>query len=146
LSSHLRFSHDDYEVLRAACSRLAGVFVPHEFQDALANALRQSHAALAERVAKLSPAQVGLLVDHFDGGEGDTQPANESCCPELTAQEWLVVWRACQVVALHGESSAARLLCEVARTEPRLAGRLVRLTHEQLAALLQRVEGRRWCP
>jgi hypothetical protein len=153
LSSHLRFTPDDY---RSLCHAY-GTLPPHgsyaAFKRGLADALLPSHPAVAKRVCGLSKHQIRTLRMHLET-QRDTKhayalPAETPARIDLSIREWQAVSQACALLWLDDDcphSFQGRLVDEVEQAEPALAAKLGQLDKGQAATLYRRVKaGKRWC-
>ena len=154
MSSHLRFTPDDYDAICHACRTIALVGPYAAFQRCLCAALHLSHPALAKRINGFGKSRVGTLRAHLENRRAvpnkphsrDTVDAS-SC--DLSVREWQAVSQACALMWLSDDcprSFQGRLVDEVEETEPALAEKLGRLDAGQAATLYHRVKtGKRWC-
>ena len=150
MSSHLRFTPDEFQSLGLACRTLSLIGPYAAFQKTLANALRSSDALLAKRIGRMGKARVRTLRMHMEGQQSKL-PVERVATPrcDLSIREWQAVSQACALMWLSDDcplSFQGRLVGEVEEAEPALAAKLGRLDAGQAATLYRRVKtGKRWC-
>ena len=156
MSSHLRFTPDDYRALCHASDTHSLIGPYAAFQRSLADALRPSHPGLATRIRAMGKSRVRILRTHLEvRRDSANQPQDRSRVPEsearcdLSLREWQAVSDACALIWLSDDcpqSFQDRLVGEVEEAEPALAAKLGRLDAGQAATLYHRVKtGKRWC-
>lgn len=141
MSDHLRFTPEDFAVIRRACAALSLVGSYNAFQRVLTAALRPVHPGLGERIRRLRQRQVRTLRCHLEGM--GRSPAGEESCARLSFQEWQSVSHAAALICLWDDCPHAfhgRLVGEVRETEPALADKLGRLDDRQVATLYHKVK------
>ena len=153
MSSHLRFTPDDYRTLCLTGDALPLCGPYAAFQRALSVALRPSHTALSKQIRRLNKHQVRTLRMHLEGRR-PPEPlspviAEVSAKCDLSIREWRAVSQACALLWLEDDcphSFQGRLVDEVEQAEPDLAAKLGRLDEGQVATLYRRIKaGKRWC-
>ena len=152
MSSHLRFTPDDYRTLCHACDALPLIGPYAAFQRDLSGVLRPSHPVLSKQIRRLNKHQVRTLRMHLEARRSPPRApiiAEVSSKCDLSIREWRAVSQACALLWLEDDcphSFQGRLVGEVEQDEPDLAAKLGRLDEGQVATLYRRVKaGKRWC-
>ena len=155
MQTYLRFTPQEFQAISQACRPLdlvGGVSLP-AFQRFVAEALRGTRPALADRIARFRKYQVGILYEHLKeqraSGAGPAGRAAEAKGPagcDLTAEEWRALSQAGELFRLQGgppSSFKGFVLQQLGAASPALAQKLARLSDYQIAKLYHQARARR---
>lgn len=136
--SYLRFTPDEYGTIADLCREhdLDGRHQP-AFRRLLIQALRDVSPALADRIARLGKAKLGVLYWHFR-----ERPPTDHTRPQFTVQDLRLVAEACLTAPFRVRlvRPFKHVLIELFQEEwPALARKLVHLSGHQFEQLYEEV-------